>query len=235
LLIISPENKNCHAICFRKVANTVADSIFENILFAIDKLGLTQHFIIRKRPYECVYMRTGQKILFRGLDDAQKLKSLKARFGYFGITWFEESDQFAGRAEIRNVLQSTMRGEGGDRYWNFESYNVPRSKDHWANEDILEERSEKLVISDVSYKDVPITWIGKQFVAEANFLKRTNEMAYNHEYLGIAVGHGGAVFNNIVERPILREELDAFDQLRFGIDFGFSMDEFCPACRRAGG
>ncbi|MCL2014738.1 MAG: phage terminase large subunit [Defluviitaleaceae bacterium] len=234
LLMIQPENRNCHAICFRKIGNTVPDSVFENILFAINILGLGSYFVVHKRPHECIYIPTGQKILFKGLDNPHKLKSLKARTGYFAITWFEEFDQYSNRKEIRNVLQTTMRGDG-ERYWNFETYNVPRSMDHWVNEDILEERADRLVVENVTYRDVPIKWLGEPFIAEANFLKATNEESYKHEYLGITVGHGGTVFNNITERRIEKDELAQFEQLRFGIDFGFSMDEFCPACRRAGG
>lgn len=64
--------------------------------------------------------KTGQVILFRGLDDPMKIKSIKAPRGYFGVTWFEEADQFSGMKEIRSVLQSARRG--GDLYWNFMTF-----------------------------------------------------------------------------------------------------------------
>ena len=90
MLLVSPENKGCHAICFRKVGNTLKDSVYANIRFAISLLGLDNFFKVLKSPLEITYAPTGQKILFRGLDDAAKIKSIKPPFGYFGITFFEE-------------------------------------------------------------------------------------------------------------------------------------------------
>ena len=66
-----------------------------------------------------------------GMDDPNKVKSVKLPFGYIGITWWEELDQFSGENEIRKVLQSTMRG--GELFWDFRTFNPPISKLNWAN------------------------------------------------------------------------------------------------------
>ena len=67
-----------------------------------------------------------------GLDDPMKVKSIKLPFGYIGITWFEELDQFSGPEGLRKVTQSTKRG--GKLFWDFRSFNPPISKNNWANE-----------------------------------------------------------------------------------------------------
>ena len=59
---------------------------------------------------ECTYLPTGQKIMFFGMDDPGKIKSIKVPFGYIGMAWFEELDQFGGPEIIRNVEQSLLRG-----------------------------------------------------------------------------------------------------------------------------
>ena len=106
---------DCHALVTRQVADTMRDSVYAQILWAIDKLGLGEKFRCTQSPLQCVYLPTGQRILFRGLDDPQKIKSIKLPFGYIGIVWFEEADQIKGGEEaVRNVQQSALRG--GDRF-----------------------------------------------------------------------------------------------------------------------
>lgn len=142
---------------------------------------------------------------------------------YPPLTHFEEKDQFAGRAEIRNILQSTMRG--GSVFWNFESYNPPISRDNWANKDSLEERDDRLCHKS-TYLQAPPEWLGEQFLAEAEHLKETDERAYQHEYLGIPVGTGGNVFDKLELREITDEEVKSFDRIYQGVDFGWFPDPF---------
>ena len=135
----------------------------------------------------------------------------------------QEKDQFAGRAEIRTILQSTMRG--GSKFWNFESYNPPISRDNWANKDSLEERADRLCHKS-TYLEAPPGWLGQQFIDEAEHLKATDERAYQHEYLGIPVGTGGNVFDRLELREITDEEVSRFDKIYQGVDFGWFPDPF---------
>ena len=219
LLLI--QNPDAHALVLRKVANTIRDSVYAQYLWAIGELGMAAYWSAKVQPLELVYKPTGQKIMFRGADDPMKIKSIKVPFGYIAVTHFEEKDQFAGRAEIRTILQSTMRG--GSIFWNFESYNPPLSRDNWANKDSLEQRPDRLCHHS-TYLDAPPEWLGEQFLAEAEFLRQTNERAYRHEYLGEAVGTGGNVFENLDIRPITPEERAAFDRVRCGVDWGYFPD-----------
>ena len=99
------KHPDCHALVTRQVGDTMRDSVYAQILWAIDKLGLTTKFRCTQSPLQCTYLPTGQRILFRGLDDPQKIKSIKLPFGkYFKYVWFEELDEFAGEGEIENVL-----------------------------------------------------------------------------------------------------------------------------------
>ena len=225
-------NKNCHAAIFRKVGNTLKTSVFAQMEWAINELGISQFFKVTQSPMSMTYIPTGQKIMFFGLDDAGKVKSIKLPFGYIGITWFEELDQYAGENELRKVTQSTMRG--GDRFWDFRSFNPPISNLNWANEyaDEAENRADTLVIRN-TYKDVPADWLGEQFFEEAEYLKQTNERAYIHEYLGVAIGTGGNVFDNVEDmdmtQPIdLGDKkvplLSTFSNIYNGLDWGYAVD-----------
>ena len=216
-------NKNTHALVLRKVGNTLRDSVYAQYLWAIGELGMADYWIAKVQPLELVYKPTGQKIMFRGADDPMKIKSIKVPFGYIAVTHFEEKDQFAGRAEIRTILQSTMRG--GSKFWNFESYNPPISRDNWANKDSLGERADRLCHKS-TYLEAPPEWLGEQFLVEAQHLKETDERAYQHEYLGIPVGTGGNVFDNLELREITDQEIASFDKIYQGVDFGWYPDPF---------
>lgn len=221
LLLIN--NPGTHALVLRKVANTIRDSVYAQYIWAIGELGMAAYWEAKVSPMELIYKPTGQKIMFRGADDPMKIKSIKVPFGYIAVTHFEEKDQFAGRAEIRTILQSTMRG--GSKYWNFESYNPPISRDNWANKDSLEERTDRLCHKS-TYLQAPPEWLGEQFLAEAEHLKATDERAYQHEYLGIPVGTGGNVFDNLDLREITDEEMSHFDHIYQGVDYGWFPDPF---------
>lgn len=221
LLLIN--NPGTHALVLRKVANTIRDSVYAQYIWAIGELGMAAYWDAKVSPMELVYKPTGQKIMFRGADDPMKIKSIKVPFGYIAVTHFEEKDQFAGRAEIRTILQSTMRG--GSKYWNFESYNPPISRDNWANKDSLEERADRLCHKS-TYLQAPREWLGEQFLAEAEHLKATDERAYQHEYLGIPVGTGGNVFDKLELREITDDEFKRFDKIYQGVDFGWFPDPF---------
>lgn len=221
LLLIN--NPGTHALVLRKVANTIRDSVYAQYIWAIGELGMAAYWEAKVSPMELIYKPTGQKIMFRGADDPMKIKSIKVPFGYIAVTHFEEKDQFAGRAEIRNILQSTMRG--GSVFWDFESYNPPISRDNWANKDSLEERADRLCHKS-TYLQAPPEWLGQQFIDEAEHLKETDERAYQHEYLGIPVGTGGNVFENLELREITDEEMSHFDQIYQGVDYGWFPDPF---------
>lgn len=215
------QNPKCHVVVLRKVRNTVKNSVFPQIQWGIDTLQMTGKFRAITSPHEITYTLTGQKILFFGLDDPAKVKSIKLPFGYVGIVWFEELDQFSGMEEIRNVLQSLLRG--GEKYWVFGTYNPPKSRNNWVNEEIIQARPDRLVHHS-TYLDVPREWLGEQFFLEADTLKNKNELLYRHEYLGEVTGTGGAVFDNVEDLAMSDERVGNFDRLYYGLDFGFAVD-----------
>ena len=224
MLIVN--NPNVHAACFRKIGNTIQNSIRAQIEWGIYKLGLQDLFNIPASfANPITFKPTGQKIYFLGLDKPQKIKSIKPQFGYIGITWFEELDQFAGENEIRTVTQSTMRG--GDIYWDFRTFNPPISKNNWANmyAEKAYQRSKQTLVTRNTYLDVPKEWLGEQFFEEAEELKAINPRAYEHEYLGVATGTGGDVFENACELD-MSGMIDKFDKIYNGIDWGFARDPF---------
>lgn len=221
LLIISDPKANC--VCFRKVENTLATSVFEQILWAIEKLHLNKFFKATVSPMAITYLPTGQKILFRGLDDPRRIKSLKSYKGYFKLAWFEELDEFGGMEEIRKVTQSLMRG--GDSFIYFYSYNPPNTTANWVNQEATFPKDTRYVHHS-TYLDVPKEWLGKDLFLEAEHLKKQDELAYRHEYLGEACGNGKQIFRNVEARVLTPQEMADFDNLRQGVDWGYVTSAF---------
>lgn len=218
LIIKNPE---CHAVVLRKIGNTIKNSVYPQMQWGIDALGLTDKFRFKTSPHEITYKKTGQKILFFGVDDPQKIKSIKLPFGYVGICWIEELDQFTGMEEIRNLNQSLLRG--GPIFWEFCSFNPPKSQNNWVNEEKLFDDPDRLVHHS-TYLGVPREWLGDRFFEDAEKLKARNETAYRHEYLGEVTGTGGAVFENVEDMAMSAELVGNFDRLYYGLDFGFAVD-----------
>ena len=219
--IMSDENAN--AVALRKVGKYLKDSVFNQLKWAIDILGVSDYWKVKQSPLELIYEKTGQKIMFRGADDPKKIKSTKADKGYIKFIWYEELDQFTGSAEIRSVNQSLMRG--GEDFVVFYSYNPPKSRRSWVNRE-TEWNTEDTLTHKSTYLDVPPDWIGAQFILEAEQVRKTHPQIYENEYLGNVTGTGGEIFTNITVREISDEEINGFDKIRCGVDFGYAADPF---------
>ena len=208
---------DCHGAVLRKVGNTLRTSVFAQLRWAAQMLGLEGRFRFGLSPLEAQYLPTGQKILFLGMDDPGKLKSLKMPWGSIGLLWFEEMDQFQPE-EIRSAEQSMLRGEGFSL--TMKSFNPPSDPGHWANEYLQEERKGKFCHHS-TYLELPESWLGQRFLQDADHLCRVNPTLYRHEYLGQAIGTGQRVFPNVRLEPV---EEGQFDRVVSGVDWGWWPD-----------
>lgn len=220
IILLITQNPLANAVVLRKHSNTLRDSVYAQLRWAIEILGMDSHFLCNVSPMQIIYKPTGQQILFRGVDDPTKLKSLKFKRGYCAILWEEESSEFAP-GEIRSVQQTIMRG--GESFWVFDSFNPPINKNNWKNKDILVEKPNWLIHKS-DYRTVPVEWLSQAFFDQAEYLQQTNERLYNNEYLGEATGTGDAVFENVKLQTITDEEIKSFDWIYMGLDFGWYPD-----------
>lgn len=226
IVLLLIQNPNMHAIIYRRVGNTLRESVYEQIIWAIDMLGLRDRFQYRVSPMEIRYAETGQRIIFRGADDPMKSKSIKISFGYFGILWFEELAEFGGMDDIRTIKASIIRG--GDKSYTFYSYNPPMTSRNWVNKEALIPKSTRLTHHS-TYLGAPPEWLGREFIAEAEALRTSNERAYRHMYLGEVTGTGGTVFTNLELRDIT-DDLNRLGTFYSGLDFGFAVDPDAYVC-----
>lgn len=216
------EDPDANAVVFMQGKTDIRQSVLEQIMWAVDKLGLSDYFVVKTAPTEVIYLPTGQKILFRGMDDPRKTKSIKVRRGYIKFIWFEELDRFDGMRAIMTALLSVMRG--GARYQVIFTYNPPESTANWVN---AEERKYKAnrYVHHSDYRSVPREWLGDAFFEEAEDMKRNNPVMYEHVFLGKVTGTGSEVFTNLSNREISDEEIARFRNVRHGLDLGHTNDE----------
>ena len=210
-----------NAVIMRRVKDTLRDSVYEQIKWGIYKLGAQDDWLIPESKLKMTYMPTGQQIIFKGADEPKKMKSTKVHIGYVKYVWYEECDEFETYDKITNINQSLLRG--GHEYCVFYSFNPPESQRNWCNRQVLVKRDDTYV-SHTTYLQAPPEWLGEQFLIEAEHTKKTNIEKYNHDYLGEVTGTGSEVFTNLDIREITAEEIQVFDRLKFGLDFGYAGD-----------
>ena len=223
--VASDPTGETNAVCFRLVADTLSDSVFAQIQWAIDTMGMSHLWKSTTKPLRHTYIPTGAQIIYKGLDKAEKLKSIRPKRGIFRYIWLEEFAELPGAGFVRNVMQSVIRGKG-QKFTVFRSFNPPISKNNWANT-FIQQPDPKAKTLLTNYTMIPPEWLGEEFIYEAERLRELNPDAYRHEYLGEAVGTGGEVFPTLEIREITKDEIKNMEYIYQGVDFGFAAD---PAC-----
>lgn len=213
---------DANAAILRRRTNTLRKSVWAQILWAINKLGVAEQFKANISNYEIEYIRTGQKIYFFGADDPEKIKSVKLEKGYFKYLWFEELAEHRCMDDVKSIKASFFRGETIDPV-TFYSYNPPKSANNWVNAE-GEKKVKRRYRLHTCYLQMPAKWVGKAIIEEAEATRQENVRTYRWMYLGEATGTGGAVFENVEIRRITDEEISRMAYFYNGGDFGWSVD-----------
>jgi phage terminase large subunit len=208
------------SVCIRRYKTTLRGSCYNDIQAVIDRLGVVDEFTATSSPLQFKH-KNGYSIEFRGLDDPQKIKSLKSNKGQFTFLWFEETQEIEGFKKCRSVIQTVARG--GKHCNVIFTFNPPPTKTHWVNKDLsnIEGKARRIVLH-TTYLQVPKEWLGEQFLEIAEDLKANNFDAYRNEYLGEAVGAEGMIFPNV--RPLTKDIKYNQNRVYRGNDFGYAND-----------
>ena len=214
-----------NAVCIRKTDNTLEQSVYEQLKWAISEQKVTHLFKFNKSPLRITYLPRGNYIVFRGAQNPERIKSLKDSQFPFAIGWIEELAEFKTEDEVKTITNSLLRGEldEGLFYKFFYSYNPPKRKQNWVNKKYESQfQPENTFVHQSTYLDNP--FIAKEFIQEAESTKERSERRYRWEYLGEAIGSGVVPFDNLEFRTITDEEYHNFDNIRSGLDFGYATD-----------
>lgn len=214
-----------NAIGIRKIDNTIELSIFEQMKWAIELSNVSHLFKVNKSPMRITYIPRGNYMVFRGAQEPERIKSLKSANFPFAFGWVEEAAEFKTEDEITTITNSLLRGELGNGlfYKFFFSYNPPKRKQSWVNkkyESVLQPTNTFVHAS--TYLDNP--HISKQFIEEAEAMKARNPLRYRWEYLGEPIGSGVVPFTNLMFRTITDDEYRVFDNIKYGLDWGYATD-----------
>jgi len=215
------EDPTVNAVCVRKVGDTIRTSVLASFIWAIDKLELSHLFKVIHAPAEITYLPTGQQIIMKGLDDPQKLKSIRAKRGYFKYLWFEEGSEFTDLDEMQSVIQSVLRG--GEKFVEFVTYNPPAEPFSWINEEARVKNPRRWV-HESNYKQVNPAWLGPKFLEDAAQMEREKPEKFAHVYMGVEVGRTDAIVFSGCYRIEAFDTHPDWDGPYLGADFGFSQD-----------
>lgn len=214
-----------NGVAIRKTDNTLEQSVYEQIKWAIAEQQVAHLFKFNKSPLRITYKPRGNYIVFRGAQNPERIKSLKDSQFPFAIGWIEELAEFKTEDEVKTITNSLLRGELADGlfYKFFYTYNPPKRKQSWVNKKYETQFQPKNTFVHAStYLDNP--FIAKAFIEEAEATKERSERRYKWEYLGEAIGSGVVPFDNLEFRRITNEEFTTFDNIRNGLDFGYATD-----------
>ncbi len=225
------QDKDANAVAFRKVADTVSDSVKASFAWAIQMLEWQPWYHIPKALNTITYIPTGQQILMRGLDDPLKIKSIRPRKGYFKYLWFEEGSEYASLEDMESVTQSVLRG--GPEFLQFVTYNPPVEPKHWINVEAAEIKPRRHVNTSC-YLDAPSQWLGPKFLADAEEMRQRKPDKYANIYLGKSIGRSDKIiFSGCYTIEAFEVEKrghryfingDEVDGPYLGADFGFAND-----------
>ncbi|MEK4701980.1 PBSX family phage terminase large subunit [Solibacillus sp. FSL R7-0668] len=188
--------EKANIIVIRKVANTIRDSVYLKIQWAIRKFDMTDDFDMTVSPFRITHRGTGSSFSFYGQDDFQKLKSND--IGNIIAVWYEEAAEFKSAEEFDQTNTTFMRQKHPlvAMVLFFWSYNPPRNPYHWINEWSDEmAASPQHLVHHSSFKDDVLGFVTEQMLVEIERIKTNDNDYYLYLYEGLPVGLGTNIYN----------------------------------------
>ncbi|RST57671.1 PBSX family phage terminase large subunit [Siminovitchia terrae] len=230
------KGEKANVVVIRKVANTIRDSVFLKIQWALGKFG----FMVAKggdfeptvAPFKITHKGTGSTFYFYGQDDFAKLKSND--IGNIIAVWYEEAAEFADAEEFDQTNTTFMRQKHplADIVRFFWSYNPPRNPYSWINEwsdSMIGE--DNYLVHDSSYKNDELGFVTEQMLQDIERIKKNDYDYYRYLYLGEPVGLGTNVYNmNLFKGLDVLPDDDRIIALYYSMDTGHSVSATSCGC-----
>lgn len=204
--------EKANVVVIRKVANTIRDSVYLKIQWALNKFNVMNQFTCTVSPFKITHNGTGSTFYFYGQDDFQKLKSND--IGNIIAVWYEEAAEFKNAEEFDQSNTTFMRQKHpmADTVRFFWSYNPPRNPYSWINEWTEQIKdSDSYLVHESSYLDDELGFVTDQMIDEINRIKDNDFDYYRYLYLGEPVGLGTNVYNVDLLKQI--DELPSDDRI----------------------
>jgi len=213
-----------NTLVVRKVYKDHKDSTYAQLKWAIRDLGVEHLWDARLSPLEIVYKPTGQKILFRGLDDPMSITSITVEHGFLCWCWFEEFFQVSNEQDF-DMVDGSIRGALPEPLFKQITGTMnPWNEKHWIKKRFFDNPDEMVFTLKTDYRC-------NEFIDDADIhffedMKEKNPRRYKIEGLGEWGVAEGLVFDNWEEREFDINEVRKHPGIvsAFGLDFGYSVD-----------
>ena len=219
-----------NTLVMRRYFNTHKDSTFAQLKWAINKWGVKDKWKVTNSPMELTYLPTGQKILFRGFDDAESITSITVETGFLCWVWIEEAFQVTDETAF-NKLDLSIRGDMPEGYFK----QITLTFNPWSDKTWIKRRF--FDTQDDNTFAITTTYMQNEFLGEDDRqlfeqMKIRNPRRYQIEGLGDWGISEGLIYENWVQEDFdiskIMNMTDANGQRvyrrLFGLDFGFSND-----------
>jgi len=217
-------------LCIRKVASTLHDSVFSDLKWAINKIGVEGYWSWKESPLEITYKPTGQKILFRGMDDSLKLASITVDTGSLCWCWVEEAYELTSEDDF-NLLDESIRGEVSEGLYKqlVITFN-PWSDRHWLKARFFDTPNDENKLA-MTTNYLCNEWLDEADCGLFERMKVQNPRRYQVAGLGNWGVSEGVIFERWEERYFTIDEIRKRDKIKsaFGMDLGF-VDETALVC-----
>jgi len=217
------KHPQANLLVIRKVFNTHRDSTFADLKWATHRLGVSHLWQFKTSPLEAIYLPTGQKILFRGLDNPLSIASITVERGYLCWCWFEEAYQVMDEDEFDKVDMS-IRGDTGGLFKQIVITFNPWSEKHWLKRRFFDEPQPNVLALTTTYECNEYLDASDQQLFE--WMKEHKPRRYRVEGLGEWGIAEGVIFEDWQELDFDPKEIAKRPGVvaSFGLDFGYTVD-----------
>jgi phage terminase large subunit len=215
----------------RKVFGTLKDSCYSDLKWAIHRLSVDSLFDCKLSPLEITYRPTGQKILFRGLDDPLKITSITVDVGCLCWMWIEEAYEVSSEDDF-NMLDESIRGEVSDGLFKQVTLTFnPWSDKHWLKKRFFDAEDTNVLAKTTNY--MCNEWLDEADIKVFEDMKKNNPRRYQVAGLGDWGITDGLVYENWGEdKDFDLNEIKKIEGIKavFGLDFGYTNDPTALFC-----
>lgn len=225
------EYPQANMLCVRKTFRTLKDSCFTELKWAIRRLGVEEWWDVKESPLEMTYKPTGQKILFRGLDDPLKVTSITVEVGVLCWLWIEEAYEIGSEADF-DTLDESIRGEMPPGLFKQITLTFnPWNEHHWMKKRFFDAPPDPDILA-MTTNYLCNEWLDAADKKVFETMKTNNPRRYRVAGLGDWGIVDGLVYENWEERLFSIEEVRKTPGIRsaFGLDFGYTNDPTALFC-----
>lgn len=222
---------NSNGLVIRKVFRTIKDSCFSQLKWAIHRLKVDKYWKATNSPLELTYLPTGQKILFRGLDDPLKVTSVAVDKGSLCFLWIEEAYEIMNEDDF-NMLDESIRGQVPDGLFKQITLTLnPWNDRHWIKKRFFDTEDKDILAITTNYKCNE--WLDESDLKVFETMKIHNPKRYRVAGLGEWGVVDGLVYENVREDRFNKEDVIRNNpdiKPVFGLDFGYTNDPTALFC-----